>query len=320
MVFSEIYSAYYNTVSIAIREAQKGTLSPDSLFRIVRESAFPESVTTIIPSLEKGKWALIKSDFTTALRFPPTMPLSELQRRWLKSICLDKRFRLFVRDEDIARIEKNLAETEPLFLGEFFFLYDKYSDGDPYDDEQYAVNFRTVMESIRSGKKLSVEYECAHGRVKKFCFAPGKIEYSQKDDKFRIVSKIRSTRVTMNIARIRKCEIAENGTESAGGIVSKPCSVTLEIRDERNALERVMMAFAHFEKSCAKTSGGTYQLTVTYDASDETELVIRVLSFGPMVRAVEPEPFVRLVRERIGRQVALMEEAGQTEIQTAPSS
>ena len=39
-----------------------------------------------------------------------------------------------------------------------------------------------------------------------------------------------------------------------------------------------------------------------YEAFDETELVIRVLSFGPMVKVIEPESFVEKVRERIFRQ------------------
>ena len=32
---------------------------------------------------------------------------------------------------------------------------------------------------------------------------------------------------------------------------------------------------------------------------DETEIVIRVLSFGPYVKALEPESFVNLIKERL---------------------
>ena len=35
------------------------------------------------------------------------------------------------------------------------------------------------------------------------------------------------------------------------------------------------------------------------DRFDETEIVIRVLSFGPYVKVLEPESFVNLIKERL---------------------
>ena len=42
-----------------------------------------------------------------------------------------------------------------------------------------------------------------------------------------------------------------------------------------------------------------------YRHEDETELVIKLLSFGPVLKVVEPERFVTLIRERIERQYRL---------------
>lgn len=36
-----------------------------------------------------------------------------------------------------------------------------------------------------------------------------------------------------------------------------------------------------------------------YDGEDETEIVIRVLSFGPYVKVLEPSSFVNLIKERL---------------------
>ena len=48
---------------------------------------------------------------------------------------------------------------------------------------------------------------------------------------------------------------------------------------------------------------GRESLTVSgvedVDRFDETEIVIRVLSFGPYVKALEPESFVNLIKERL---------------------
>ena len=41
-----------------------------------------------------------------------------------------------------------------------------------------------------------------------------------------------------------------------------------------------------------------------YDESDETEMVIRLLSFGPMIKVIEPLEFKQLIRQRLKKQKA----------------
>lgn len=310
MLFSEIYSAYYNTVASIISCSQQGKLDSDLLFKIVKESAFPESFMTIGSALETGKWPLVKKDYSTNIQNIPTMPLSILQKRWLKALCNDKRIRLFVSDEVLERLKNQLQDVEPLFTENDYYLYDKYSDGDPYDDSEYIKNFRTVLEAIHQKKTISVEYTGRFGQQKRFICAPCKIEYSEKDDKFRIISKIKNRHSILNIARINSCELTENSKVDDISEEDLPdnrrTSVTLEIYDERKAMERVMLAFAHFEKSAVQISDDVYQLILNYDSFDETELVVRVLSFGPMVKVLEPESFRNLIQERISKQIELM--------------
>lgn len=310
MLFSEIYSAYYNTVASIISSSQQGTLDSDLLFKIVKESAFPESYISIGSALETRKWPLIKKDYSTNIQNIPTMPLSILQKRWLKALCNDKRIRLFVCDEVLERLKNQLQDVEPLFTENDYYLYDKYSDGDPYDDSDYIKNFRIVLEAIHQKKTISVEYTSRFGQQKRFVCAPYKIEYSEKDDKFRIISKVKNRHSILNIARINSCELAGNSKVDDISEEDLPynrrTSVTLEIYDERKAMERVMLAFAHFEKSAVQISDDVYRLTLNYDSFDETELVVRVLSFGPMVKVLEPESFRNLIQERIEKQVNLM--------------
>lgn len=42
-----------------------------------------------------------------------------------------------------------------------------------------------------------------------------------------------------------------------------------------------------------------------YNKSDETEMVIRILSFGPLLRVQEPASFIELLRKRLQKQLAL---------------
>ena len=228
----------------------------------------------------------------------------------MKALCNDKRIKLFVDDEVLAKLKLQLRDVDPLFTENDYYLYDKYSDGDPYDYSEYVKNFRTVLEAIHQKKTISVEYTGRFGQQKRFNCAPYKIEYSEKDDKFRLISKVKNRHSILNIARINSCELTENSNVDDIFEEDLPenrrTSVILEIYDERKAMERVMLAFAHFEKSAVQISDDVYQLTLNYDSFDETELVVRVLSFGPMVKVIEPQRFVDLVKERIERQIVLM--------------
>ena len=82
----------------------------------------------------------------------------------------------------------------------------------------------------------------------------------------------------------------------------RPRKVIFELVDDRNALERVLLHFAHFEKQVGKIDDRKYQVTLHYDKEDETEILIRVLSFGPMIRVVKPWAFINLIKGRLSDQ------------------
>ena len=83
---------------------------------------------------------------------------------------------------------------------------------------------------------------------------------------------------------------------------AKKDSVTFELEDRRNALERVLLHFSHLEKETKRLDEHRYRVTLKYDREDETEMVIRILSFGAAIRVTEPDHFISLLRERLGKQ------------------
>ena len=58
----------------------------------------------------------------------------------------------------------------------------------------------------------------------------------------------------------------------------------LELKDERNALERFMLHFSHLKKETRKLDDGRFMVKLHYDKEDRTEMLIRILSFGPVVK------------------------------------
>ena len=139
--------------------------------------------------------------------------------------------------------------------------------------------------------------------IKRFVsMLPDALEYSEKDDKFRVIGRGRKAALTVNLGRITRLFVCEEPFVPALEAAPEKRSVTFIVTDRRSAPERALLHFAHFEKEAAQLDDTHYRITLRYDAADETELVIRVLSFGPSLRVTGPESFVERVRERLERQ------------------
>lgn len=68
-----------------------------------------------------------------------------------------------------------------------------------------------------------------------------------------------------------------------------------------------MLHFSSYEKRTEKIEGtGEYLCSIYYNKAVETELLIQILSFGPVVRVLGPKPFLAQIRERVKRQKELM--------------
>ncbi len=292
MIFNEIYSVYYGTVAKILRATVSGGVTEREITDIIAQNAFSESVLTILPALKNEKWQLVGKDFSTPIKHAPSMPLGTLEKSWLAAIMLDPRIKLF-------GVNAELGDVEPLFTSDDFRVFDKYSDGDPFGDEGYIARFRLILAAIDEGRPVVAEMINRRGKEVKVRFFPRYLEYSEKDDKFRVIAD-GCKFSQFNLGRFTSCEYYEgDGKWTENPPPPETREVTLLVRDEKNALERVMTHFAHFEKSAKRTGGGHYEVKVRYSADDETEIVIRVLSFGPYVRAVEPKPVVDLIKERL---------------------
>lgn len=298
MIFNEIYSAYYNAVAAIIKEAISKPIERKELRRIVKENAFGESVQAVEQSVYEGKWQLIKKDGTTPIKNVPDMPITLIQKRWLKAISLDKRMKLFV-DEPLV-----FDDVEPLFSPDDIEIFDKYSDGDDYTDEQYIHNFRLILDAIKNKYPLNIRTSNRSGREMDLIILPKYLEYSEKDDKFRLIGSGSSSAGTINLSRIKSCTpcTAIDRKSFSNRVPVKQRQVVFQLKDERNALDRVLMSFAYLKKEVEQIDDRCYQIKVFYDKDDETELLIRFLSFGPKIKIVAPAHFKNLIKDRLKRQ------------------
>ena len=180
MIFSELYSTYYQTVAAILKAAIDHPVEATEMRHIVEEHAFGESVLHILPAIEEQRWQLITPDGKTPLQKKPSMPLTLLEKRWLKAIAHDPRIRLF--GDEIF----DFPDVEPLFLPEDILVFDHYADGDDYTDERYIQHFRLILDAIKYQYPLKITLQNRRENPLVMSVLPHSLEYSEKDDKFRL--------------------------------------------------------------------------------------------------------------------------------------
>ena len=300
MLFHEVYGSYFNVIAAVLSEATSFQLTEQRLTQIVQEKAFAESTLSIPAAIKNEEWPLVNKNLRTPIKAVPTMPLTTLQKRWLKALLQDPRIKLF--DPCVTGLE----DVEPLYAQGTFVYFDKYLDGDPYTDPDYIACFKLILRAIREHRKLRIRFKGHTGIRHSMECIPYRMEYSEKDDKFRVLVSRKGQASIINLVRVRSCELLDE-YELDGYHEPKPKlrEMVLDLYDERNALERVLLHFSHFEKETVRLGNKHYQIKLRYEREDETELLIRVLSFGPVLKVSAPSVIVDAVKERLSRQAVL---------------
>ena len=300
MLFSEIYGNYFRTMEKVLKEAVQGTLTEQKLQEIVERQGFEESRLHIPKSLKTQTWPLIDETYNTPLHHKPEMALTILEKRWMKALLEDPKMKLF------GLSGKGLEDVEPLFRRDTIVYFDQQRGGDPFEDASYIRHFRTILQAFREKRKLRIEFlSTSKGILHRWDCVPHRLEYSLKDDKFRLMTRRKKYVDTINLSTITACSLLELYDAEDENFEIEKKQVVLELTDERNALERIMLHFSHLQKETKRLDRSRYRIRLTYNQQDETEILIRIMSFGPMVKVVEPESFVQLMRERLINQKQL---------------
>lgn len=316
-LFSEIYNCYFQVIKSLVE--QKSCLTESELHYRIQNACFEESILYLLPRLTDQGWGFYeKRDGILHSRLSGNfyVPLTGLQKSYLKAILLDEKIGLFLDETEIEEINAALSDAEPLFLPDDFYYYDRFTDKDDYADPEYKKRFRTILSAIRNHEYVDILYESRHQRRLRQCYLPCRLEYSIKNDCFRLLAVKSHTHrnpkvITLNLGRITEVmstNIIAPKVPNINRLLQRSCyhePVRILIKNRRNALERAMLQFANYEKSTRRLNEDTYECLIYYNKETETELLIEILSFGPMIKVVGNEAFLRQIRERLGRQAAL---------------
>ncbi len=324
-IFSEIYGAYFR---IAKKAMEKENISEKEIYNLIKQYGFEDSSLflsqKLIPQNDNTDWGFFKKNPDGNLRRviknnPPSV-LTKTQKMWLKAKLNDPKIHLFLESEVIDELNEKLSDTAPLYENQHFRYTDKFSDGDCFADDAYCRYFRMILDAIKKRQVLNISFKSGHDRRIRGNYLPVKIQYSEKNDKFRLLCySIKEGEISgsgiINMGRILsvfKTDILwESDISDKDFFEKRICKtpVTIKITTERNAVERFMAEFASYEKRTERDlETGKCTVSLWYDKQDETELLIRLLGFGPVLEIMGPPDFRKQAAQRVKKQAELLAE------------
>ena len=323
-VFSEIYGTYFR---ITAKILEKNIINEKEIRDIILENGFRDTILFLEKKLipqKNGDWGFLKKigneKFQRRTKNPPVKILTKLQKSWLKAKLSDPKIRLFLDDETIFRLNDRLADVSPLYSRENFLFTDMYNDGDNFGDEKYRENFRKILSAVKNHEFTDICFVSGKGTEIKNRFLPLKLEYSRKNNKFRVYCYA-----------LKNGEISDSGIISVGKIqtvsntgiiydkridmkeyfLSRRCRepVTVCVTPQRNGVERFLTEFSSYEKNTAPDpeTGGCI-VKIYYDRQDENELLVQLLGFGPVIEIVSPPYFRQLAADKVKKQYNMIKD------------
>ena len=310
-LFNPLYSTYY----LAIRNIfetyitnKKEPLPNETITKIIKKSAYIEAPGELADLIfNDSETTTIFNNSQNTISSPinhiPSFPLTTIELRFLASILQDKRVKMFMSTKVIEELQESLKDVTPLWQTDDIKYFDQNKDGDDFGNKNYVMVFKTILDALNQKKFVHLIYGQKNNSDR---FTPTHLDYSQKDNTFRLF--VKELKYPINLENIKSIEITEEKPEKEKKSTVYE-TLKVEIYDDTSRkyhFNRAIRTFSYFKKSCKKTEKeNTYELSVDYDKSDESEIVIKILMFGPNMKVLEPIDVANAVQQRVKKQKEL---------------
>ncbi len=246
-------------------------------------------------------------------------PLTDLEAKWLLTLLNDDKAKMFFcgKEKEAVRnaILEEKKEISP-FKTESIVYFDRYYRYCDFEIE--GIKLKTIIKAMNAARTVKIRYLSLHGNVVSGEFNPLAVEYSKRDDVFRVIlrSSVNNTVFTMVLDNIEEIiitdtdyDIAQAAEELEKNLEHNRKSVIIEFYDHRNLADRILSELSPFEKICSyNPETKLYTLTVFYQRDDELEMVIRLMGYGNEISIKDTRhPIYCEIRKRLLLQKAICE-------------
>ena len=265
------------------------------------------------------------------------LPITKIEVCWLMTILEDPLAQIFLSCEEIQAMKDQLNgapfQTKKFQIDSINY-FDRYrlenrsisgrkhiaQEGRVSDKD--LANIHMIYEAIQHGHKVHIFFKNWEGMELDVVCAPARIEYSRRDDTFRMwyVEEIESQIRIINVPRIIEVqELPDEGVnlEEQRKILDELVEETVTnikiefYQGDRNLPDRILTEFSLWKKKCVyDVSSGKYTMTLYYSKLDEKEILIRLLSYGPYIRIIASDDNYVLseIKERIKKQRQIIQD------------
>ena len=241
------------------------------------------------------------------------LPLTKIEVRWLLTVLDDSLSKVFLSENEIQHIRDALSmapfKTEKINLDAINY-FDRYNIEERFmQGKKHIVqkgrmtdkdisHIKKIYSAIEHKHKICVRFRIWNGDKRKTTCAPVRIEYSCRDDVFRVwyVQREKKQIRKINVPRIicvEELDGQDYDLEDETKLLDKLFNETMtDIKVEfyqgkKNLPDRILTEFSLWKKECVyDTSTKRYTMTLHYSTLDEKEIMIRLLSYGPYIKIV----------------------------------
>ena len=320
--FNRIYSAYYKIALKTVKAINKKEISTHE--DLLSYIAYFKTLTGKTPAKSKkyqadfldstadlfkiknGKLCTSFVNISNDFMFP----LTTIEISFLKALVNDDRCKLIMGDSyNLLKSELDTPkynEIYPYFDKEKYVVFDQYLNGDQlfFEDQTYKDNLKLLVGAVKKQEAVCFEYiEDSEEKTK--VSVPEKIEYSQKENRFKVVLNCKNR--PLDIQNIRLCKYTDEKLSPPKKKEILTCVVAIDIPEEKKYIRnRLFREFSPFERDCEKIDESGHILKFKFEAGDYKEIAYRLLQFGPYVYCSEPECVRERIKEKIDQQYALL--------------
>lgn len=299
-IFHEFHGVYFKVMEKIVNLAQHKSVSLTEVENLATDIAYAESPWILMRNIKRGQYEpILDGEFKTIIHNNVKAPLTILEKRWLKAILADKRVKLFGIDADA------FEGVDPLFKDTDVYCCGQYGGGDEYEDAEYINKFQIILKALHSKHYLYINYISAHQKNIEGKIKPIELQYSIKEDKFRLFAVYNDKLFSFNLSRIKSCAIGDKILENSSPPHLSETYVDVHIINDKHTLERFLLSFSNYRRSTRKISENEFKIRVIFPKQDINEVLVNILSFAPMAEILAPSEMLELCRQKIKRQKEL---------------
>ena len=313
-MYHEIYGKYYQIIHNLLNSKPQ---TEKEINDYIRSQGFDESFLYLNAQMLVDEYHLFvkKGDLfypLTNSKIP--LFLTNEQKNWLNTMLFDEKVKLFLSDERRNYYQKEFAGNVLYDDKTYQYLFQDV-DKDEITPKMSNV-FRFVKNAIMQEMDINLTFISSKNYYTHKKVAPYKIEYSMQDQKMRLIAveyrngepkriiriKLASIVGYRMVERVKKIDFKYFLQEE---VLKEP--LIIEVYPILNGIERVFIELSNYKREAFYDKERNLSIMkIYYEKVDEMDLVLKMLSFGKVVKILSDGFIKEEVLRRINKQKELL--------------